>query len=57
MNYLNQANEVLALTKARKLFGSLAYLQTNQAKKNEYFALANSVYNKEKNAFERFKMT
>lgn len=57
INYLNQANEVIALTKARKLFNSLAYIQPSTTKKNEYFNLANSLYNKEKDAFDRFKRT
>lgn len=57
MDYLNQANSVIGLQKARKLFTSLAYAQTSSQKKQEYFDLAKSVYNKEKSAFETFKMT
>lgn len=57
MDYLNQANQVIGLQKTRKLFNSLAYAQTSKQKKQEYFDLAKSVYNKEKVAFETFKMT
>lgn len=35
----------------------MAYAQSNTQKRQEYFDLAKSVYNKEKVAFETFKMT
>lgn len=53
--YMKQANNVIALEKARKLFFQLGFAQTSASKKQEYFDLANSIYNKERKAFENFK--
>jgi len=53
--YMKQANNVIALEKARKLFFQLGFAQTSTSKKQEYFDLANSVYNKERKAFDDFK--
>lgn len=52
--YMKQANNLIALGKARSLFYQLAYAQTSEQKKKEYFDLAKSVYTKEKVAFKTF---
>lgn len=56
-NYLDQANKVIALEKARNLFYQMAYAQTSKTGKDRYFALAKNISAQEKIAFENFKRT
>jgi len=56
--YLNRANETIALTKARKLYNSLGYAEKenwNKAKSNEFFNKARSLYELEKQAHIAFQ--
>jgi len=57
VKYMDQANKVIAYQKGRKFFNQLAYTQTSDEKKSQYFDIGRNLYNSESEAYRLFKMT